>query len=78
MHAAKVDRSARLRRVLNLLSHGVAMSTLDIIRLANVAAVSAAVSELRQQGYNIECKRKGDIWLYSMKSRIESLREVGK
>lgn len=66
MNAAKLSHSKRLQRVATLLKSGRAYSTMDIIRKAKVAAVSAAVSELRSQGFEIDCKRKGDIWFYRM------------
>lgn len=66
MHAAKLSHSDRLKRVAKLLKSGRSYTTLEIIRKAKIAAVSAAVSELRSQGFEIDCQRKGDIWFYRM------------
>jgi hypothetical protein len=57
MHAAKISRSNRLLRVLNLLqargSRGA--TTRDIIDAAHVCAVNSVVAELRANGFVIEC-----------------------
>jgi hypothetical protein len=66
MNAASIDRSPRLQRVANLLYSGVCYSTLDIIRLANVCAVSSCISELRANGFDIGCARFKDVWFYWM------------
>lgn len=47
MHAARLENSARLQRVMELLEKGGEYSTRDIIRGADVCAVSAIISELR-------------------------------
>lgn len=57
MHAAKVDNSARLQRVLNVLLDRRAHTTRDIIRDACVCAVNSCISELRANGYNISCRQ---------------------
>ncbi|NJS39824.1 MAG: hypothetical protein HC783_13315 [Rhodobacteraceae bacterium] len=57
MHAAPLT-SPRLRRVLQVLSDGQTLTTLDIVRRAEVLAVSACVSELRVHGAVIECVRQ--------------------
>ena len=56
--------SPRLQRTLALLEYGGEYSTLDIVMGANVMAVSAVISELRQNGVEIECNRRGNIWYY--------------
>ena len=66
MNAAKLDRSARLQRVHELLKTGREFSTMEIVLGAQVMAVSAAVSELRAQGKMIHCQRRGDVWYYRM------------
>jgi len=53
MNAANADRSERLQRVLYALKNWGTLSTRDIMRVANVCAVSACISELRANGYNI-------------------------
>lgn len=58
MNAAKVKKSDRLKSVLELLKQKKAFSTRDIIRATGVCAVSAIISELRQNGYRITCMRQ--------------------
>lgn len=59
MHAAQIDRSARLQRVAAVLADGHWHSTLDILIGAGVFAVNSCVSELRANGLTIECRRVG-------------------
>ena len=66
MHAASIDKSERLARVYKLLSQGGEFSTLDIIKEANVCAVNSIVAELRQNGFEIDCQRRGDKWVYRL------------
>lgn len=68
MHAARLTNSDRLKRVQKLLSDGKSHSTLDIVRRARVCAVSAAISELRYNGYEIDCKRRGSRFYYTMRA----------
>jgi len=73
MNAAKIEKSARLQRVYNLLSSGRPYTTLEIYQNCGVCAVSAAVSELRQnlrvRGFDktITCYRKYGLWFYQMR-----------
>lgn len=69
MHAARPERSARLRRVLAVLADGREHSTREIQRRADTVAVAACVSELRTADYHIVCRRtrRADsrpVWLY--------------
>lgn len=64
MHAASIDRSARLRRVAQLLADGREYSTLEVSTFAQVCAVNSCVAELRQLGHRITCERRGDRWYY--------------
>ena len=66
MNAASLDKSQRLQRVEKFLSDGLFHSTRDIVMGAQVMAVSAAISELRVNGRDIRCIRRGDIWMYRM------------
>ena len=71
MHAARLGRSERLRRVHELLSDGLEHSTLEIVLEARVCAVNSIVAELRANGFVIECRQErgshgGRIWLYRM------------
>ena len=58
MHAAKLSRSPRLSRVYRLLSDGREHSTREIGDGAEVCAVSACISELRDpaNGADIRCR----------------------
>lgn len=65
MHHAKLDKSARLQRVAKVLKqHKRPLSTMDIIKKANVCAVNSIIAELRANGMNIDCQRNGDAWYY--------------
>ena len=59
MHAAKLDSSARLQRVLDVLLDHQPHTTRDIIRDAYCCAVNSCISELRANGYDIACKQVG-------------------
>lgn len=56
-HAAKAENSDRLQRVLRYLADGLWHSTRDVIEGARVCAVNSVMDELRDNGYNIECRR---------------------
>ena len=65
MNAAKIENSPRLQRVAAVLRrHKRALSTMEIIAKAKVCAVSAIVSELRENGMDIRCRRDGEAWWY--------------
>ena len=66
MNAANIEKSARLGRVLDLLSQGGEFTTLDIIKQASVCAVNSIVAELRCNGFEINCQRRGDKWFYRL------------
>ncbi|RLB71359.1 MAG: hypothetical protein DRH04_01935 [Deltaproteobacteria bacterium] len=67
MHAAKID-SPRLQRVLSLLRMRGWYTTWEIMKRARVCAVNTAISELRANGYDIECKRFGqNLYAYRLK-----------
>lgn len=65
-HAANADKSARLLRVLGVLASrgGWWISSLDLQTAARVCAVGTCVSELRANGHNILCERRGRAWFY--------------
>lgn len=69
MNAASIESSERLNRVLYLLSQGGEFTTLDIIKSANVCAVNSIISELRQNGFDINCQRRGEKWFYRLESK---------
>jgi len=68
MHAANLEKSDRLQRVLKVLTrrgkHGA--TSMELIRLASTVAPNSCVAELRQQGYNITCTRTGNVWRYTL------------
>lgn len=66
MHSASVEKSHRLQRVLKVLSDTKPHTTREIIRKASVCAVNSIISELRDNGYKIECQRMGSKWFYWM------------
>ena len=70
MNAASIEKSKRLQRVDDLLSTGKRFSTMEIIRYAEVAAVNSIISELRANGRQIKCERKGDVWYYQMPEKL--------
>jgi hypothetical protein len=47
-----------------VLSDGREHSTLEIIQSAQVCAVNSIVAELRANGCDIRCQRRGDTWFY--------------
>jgi hypothetical protein len=67
MRYAKLENSPRLQRVLRVLKKHKRLTTLDIIKKAQVCAVNSAIAELRENGFTIDCTRKGDIWSYTLK-----------
>ena len=66
MHAATLDRSSRLQRLRAVLRDRKAHSTRDLVRKAHICAVNSAVAELRENGMDIACKRKGGTWYYRL------------
>ncbi len=64
MKAARMENSARLRRVADLLANGREYSTLDIIMGAGVCAVNSCIAELRDNGIPVDCRREGRLWFY--------------
>ena len=66
MNAANLGKSERLQRVFKLLSKGGEYTTLEIIQKAGVCAVNSIISELRANGYDIDCERRNNKWFYRM------------
>jgi hypothetical protein len=52
--------------VLRVLGDGAEHTTLEVMTGAHVCAVNSIVAELRQNGYAIQCQRRGDLWYYSL------------
>lgn len=67
MHAAKLSKSDRLKRVRTVLMDGMKHTTRDLIRKSHCCAINSIVSELRQNGMVIDCQRVGDRWFYQAK-----------
>ena len=70
MHAASLDSSPRLQRVLDLLLDGQERSTLEIVMGAQVCAVNSCIAELRDNGFAINCRQLSEsgerVWLYRL------------
>jgi len=66
MHAARLEHSPRLQRVLAVLqeARGTKLSTRDIIERAQVCAVNSCIDELRENGHDVRCQRGRSVWLY--------------
>ena len=64
MNSASLKRSARLKRVDDLLADGSEYSTLEIVNKAQVCAVNSIISELRANGREINCRREKHVWYY--------------
>ena len=83
-HAARLDRSGRLQRVLEaLLEHG-ELTTRELITAADVCAVNSIAYELRENGHPVSCRRVpggAPAWLYSLddppaaREALERIRE---
>ena len=65
MHAAKIQKSDRLRGLYKDLSRSLWQSTLELQMMGHVA-VSTSISELRANGKDIQCKRTGNVWRYRL------------
>jgi|LGVE01.1.fsa_nt_gb hypothetical protein len=66
MNAARIDTSPRLQRVKNYLSDGLKHSTMDIIQATGQCAINSIAAELRDNGFTVNCERKGHIYYYQM------------
>ena len=60
MHSARLSKSPRLQRVLAVLKRGGWWSTRELIREADVCAVNSCVAELRDNGFDIQCRHRMD------------------
>lgn len=76
MHSANIEKSARLQRVLNRLYEGPA-TTLELVRDANVCAVNSIISEIRNNGYQVDCSCVGrGKFIYSLVGKSVDISEV--
>jgi len=70
LHAARLENSPRLQRLNDFLSDGQWRSTREIIYGAEIMAVNSAVSELRANGIEIECKPGGRHGIYNYRKPL--------
>lgn len=56
IHAARIENSPRLQRLAAFLADGQWHSTREIVHGAEVMAVNSAISELRANGIEVECR----------------------
>lgn len=69
MHYAKLETSSRLKRALKVLqSRKKPFSTLELMQKAHIMAVNSTISELRQNGIAVKCKREGKLYFYSLEN----------
>lgn len=66
VNSAQLENSQRLQRTIAVLEDGREHTTLNIIANAKICAVNSAVAELRDNGFDIKCQRRGDLWFYKM------------
>lgn len=72
MHAATIDNSPRLRRTLEYLRTRPA-TTLEIIQACGVCAVNSIITELRMNGFRIDCspvKGERGVYLYTLEEGV--------
>lgn len=55
-HAARIESSDRLQKVLDVLMDRQWHGTLDIMTRTSLCAVGSAISELRANGIRVECR----------------------
>lgn len=68
-HAARITSSKRLQEVLSFWGDGQWHSTMETIRACNRTAINSIASELRDNGFNVECEQRLDddgnrAWFY--------------
>lgn len=66
IHFAKYEDSERLQRALHLMLDGVARTTREIDRGADVCAVNSAACELRANGFDFICIRRSRSAMYRL------------
>lgn len=74
MKAADISKSKRLMDVANYWSDGNWHSTMETIHACNRAAINSIASELRQNGYQVDCEVRIDAhgrrsWWYRIPPR---------
>lgn len=71
MHYARLEHSPRLQRLLSVLRQGGWYSTRDLVKKAEVVAISSAVDELRANGFEVQCERRGRYWYYRLPQPVQ-------
>ena len=71
MHYARLEHSPRLQRLLAVLRQGGWYSTRDLVKQAEVMAINSAADELRANGFNVECERRGQYWYYRLAQPVQ-------
>lgn len=66
MNSANLGKSKRLQRVLSYLADGKEHSTLEIVHGAQVCAVNSIISELRDNGISVSCRRQRGVYFYRL------------
>lgn len=67
LHYADLSKSNRLQRVLKTLQDGCQHTTRDLIRKSGQCAINSIVSEIRANGIDVDCERRGNKWYYWLK-----------
>jgi len=65
IHAANPDKSEQLSAIIWALGRGT-RSTAQLHEASGSHAISTRISELRANGYDIRCKRKGGVYFYTL------------
>lgn len=71
MHYARLERSPRLQRLLAVLRQGGWYSTRELVKQAEVMAINSAADELRANGFDVECERRGQYWYYRLAQPVQ-------
>lgn len=77
IHYAKYQASERLQRFLALMLDGKQRTTMEIIRGADICAISSAACELRENGFRMECVKRTSPSIYQLFD-IEAARALSK
>lgn len=73
MHHADSEKSARLKRVLRVLrGRRSPISSWQLTADARTVAVGTCVSELRANGYAIECERADGVYWYRLLGKADA------
>ena len=76
IHAALLEKSPRLQRVVRFLSDGKSHSTREILYECNVCNVPANELRHSKNGFTIDCEQRGKYWYYTMVAGFEQLLRI--